>query len=97
MTNRTWLPSTSDAFDNPFDWSPFGAPQPGDALTIGDGNPVATALTLSGYTIYLGGLRGDPGPALVPFLNDGSNSYSFTSAPNPTLTLTGATIASNTS
>jgi hypothetical protein len=37
MTDRTWVGGSNNKASNPSDWSPTGAPQPGDALTMPDG------------------------------------------------------------
>jgi hypothetical protein len=37
MTNRTWIGGGNNQASNPKDWSPTGAPQPGDTLTMSQG------------------------------------------------------------
>jgi hypothetical protein len=37
MTDRTWLGGGNNNARNPNDWSPTGAPQPGDTLSMSDG------------------------------------------------------------
>ena len=37
MTDRTWLGGGNNNARNPNDWSPTGAPQPGDILSMPNG------------------------------------------------------------
>jgi len=102
MTARSWYDGAATDFFNPFAWTPLGSPQPGDTLTIGDGNPAASNTTLDGYSILLGGPNGAPGPALTgvytDLTQDGQigSQISLVPAPNPTLTLANATIGPDT-
>jgi hypothetical protein len=60
MTNRTWITGGVDNFNDPAAWTPDGAPQSGDVLTIAEGNPVATDLALQGLTLTSGPTLGFP-------------------------------------
>jgi hypothetical protein len=91
MTDRTWEASVG-AFDEPLNWSPPGIPQAGDMLDINSGVVDASSDTLSGYTIDLGGPSAGPGPGYYAQGNE-----PIESAPNPTLILSGSTLAQDTS
>lgn len=54
MTTRTWNGSTA-ALTNPADWTPAGAPQPGDTLVINAGTARASHLHLNKLNIELNG------------------------------------------
>jgi hypothetical protein len=86
MTNRTWITGGVDNFNDPAAWTPDGAPQSGDVLTIAEGNPVATDLALQGLTFDLGANTGISGPDGGPLGN----------LPYPELTLNGSTIGAGT-
>jgi hypothetical protein len=62
VTNRAWTNSGTESFNDPAAWTPDGAPESGDVLTIAEGNPVATDLTLQGLTIDFGANTGISGP-----------------------------------
>jgi hypothetical protein len=102
VTARSWYDSATADFFNPFAWTPIGTPQPGDSLTISNGNPVASNVTLDGYSILLGGSNGSPGPALtssyIDLTQNGQIGASIPNAPapNPILTLSNATIGPGT-
>ncbi len=99
MTSRTWIGALTASFTDAAAWTPAGAPQNGDSLTIQDGNPIATDVTLAGENIYLGGTNLTPGPAIsaVPgAILSGIPGVEGTTAPNPTLSLIGSTIGSDT-
>jgi len=56
MTNRTWVGGDNNQASNPSDWSPKGAPQPGDILTmsagtmnINDNDLHGDQLTIAGF------------------------------------------------
>jgi hypothetical protein len=83
MTNRTWTNGGTDSFNDPAAWTPDGAPESGDVLTVVEGNPDATDLTLQGLTIGLGANTG------IPFSPLGY-------LPSPVLTLDGSTIGAGT-
>ncbi len=83
MTNRTWTNGGTDSFNDPAAWTPDGTPESGDVLTIAEGNPDATDLTLQGLTIGLGANTG------IPFSPLGY-------LPSPVLTLDGSTIGAGT-
>jgi hypothetical protein len=71
MTARSWNDGASADFFSPFAWTPFGLPQAGDTLAIGDGNPTASSnAALDGYAILLGGTIGTPGPAQTAVYTD---------------------------
>jgi hypothetical protein len=55
MTNRTWIGGGNDKASNPNDWSPTGAPQPGDTLTISSGTMYVSDDNLAGDTLDLPG------------------------------------------
>ncbi len=86
MTNRTWTNNGTDSFNDPTAWTPNGAPESGDVLTIAEGSPDATDLTLQGLTIGLGANTGISEPPFGPLGN----------LPSPVLTLNGSTIGAGT-
>jgi hypothetical protein len=59
---RTWIGGASNNAANPNDWSPSGAPQPGDSLTIGSGTIDISGNDLAGDTLAV-----SPGTASGPF------------------------------
>lgn len=55
MTNRTWAAGDAGDWFDPDKWTPAGAPQAGDTLTITSGNPVIANATIENETINLVG------------------------------------------
>ena len=53
MTNRTWVGGGNNQASNPSDWSPTGAPQPGDTLIISSGTMDVSGKALAGDTLDL--------------------------------------------
>lgn len=100
-----WNGDLTGGFYNPLAWIPAVSPQPGDTLTISNGNPQLADADLQGYTIYLGGTSGSSGPGII--WTDGAPQNiggmiwpggigDGTFGPNPTLTLQSSTIGANT-
>lgn len=56
MTTRTWIGGGNNQATNPSDWSPSGAPQPGDTLSIASGtmNIFGNALAGDNLTVVSG-------------------------------------------
>jgi len=61
MVTRVWIGGGSDSANNPADWSPTGAPQPGDSLSMSAGTINVTAGSLAGDSLSL------VPPAIAPF------------------------------
>ena len=53
MTTRTWVGGGNDQASNPADWSPAGAPQPGDALVMDSGTINVAGNALAGDRLSL--------------------------------------------
>ena len=51
MTNRTWIGGGNNKASNPRDWSPNGAPQAGDTLTISSGTMTVSGNDLKGDSL----------------------------------------------
>ena len=54
MVARTWIGGANNDASNPGDWSPAGAPQPGDTLTMGSGTIDVSGNDLAGDTLAVG-------------------------------------------
>ncbi len=74
-TSRIWIGGADNNAGNPQNWSPTGAPQPGDTLVLLDNGPFH-AFTLhirgndlAGNTLTIGQTR-DSGPAFTLNLSD---------------------------
>ena len=52
MTTKVWVGGTG-SLDNPLEWSPSGAPGPGDVAIIQIGTAIATEQKLDGYELQL--------------------------------------------
>jgi hypothetical protein len=55
MTTRTWIGGGNNEASNPRDWSPAGAPQPGDSLSLDTGTLGISGNALAGDTLTIGG------------------------------------------
>jgi hypothetical protein len=54
MTDRTWLGGGNNHARNPYDWSPAGAPQPGDTLSMLNGTMNVRDDDLAGNAVHVG-------------------------------------------
>ena len=54
MTDRTWLGGGNNHARNPNDWSPAGAPQPGDTLSMLNGTMNVRDDDLAGNAVHVG-------------------------------------------
>ena len=57
MTNRTWVGGGNNRASNAGDWSPDGAPQPGDALDMQSGVMNIRGNDLAGDTLVIGAVQ----------------------------------------
>ena len=73
MTTRMWIGGGGNNADDPADWSPTGAPQQGDSLSMSTGTINVTAGSLAGNTLSLVPLATAPFDATIN-LNNSSAS-----------------------
>ena len=97
MTTRTWNGTTGEFADGT-GWSPSGAPQPGDTVTISAGNVLASALTLQGLGITVASNNSIAGSLVLVDSTIAANTTVTASNPNkfakgatPTLQIDGVT------
>jgi hypothetical protein len=78
MTTRSWTPSLDDNAANPLNWSPTGAPQPGDDLIWANGGTMEVADdALAGDRLEIGG---PPSASPQDFVLDVTGKAHFTEA-----------------
>ncbi len=71
MVARTWNGGAGNDASNPNDWSPAGAPQPGDSLTIGSGTIDVSGNDLAGDTLSVSPYTASGGSEVADIATNG--------------------------
>jgi hypothetical protein len=69
MSTLQWIGGGSNSATDPNDWSPAGAPRPGDVLNIADSVLNLAGGNLAGDTLHVRDMSGHPGGIADPVIN----------------------------